>query len=246
MLLRPITLLALFTVTFVAAHSASFAQQQRLIRFTSGTGFFVSKDGHIITNAHVVRGCQAINIDGSVTNSATIVAVDSEKDLAILRIPQPSPMVAPLRWNLNSLRVGHKVSTLGYPGEAGAQGQLRYNTSEIIGLEGPTGEPQWVQIKPVLEKGNSGGPLLDTTGNVIGVVTGKTQMFRTNTSTGGVPELVREADVAVTLAELRTFLDRAMVRYYQSASGMVAYADGRLSDISRQFVVHVRCITSVQ
>lgn len=241
MLLRPLTIIAV-----ICALAAAATAQQRLIRFTSGTGFFVSKDGHIITNAHVVKNCLSIDIDGAVKNKATIVALDREKDLAILKIPQSSPMVAPLRWNLNSMRVGHKVSILGYPGEAGAKGQLRYSTSEIIGLEGPTGEPQWVQIRPVLEKGNSGGPLLDTTGNVIGVVTGKTQMFRTNTTTGAAPELVSEADVAVTLLELKGFLDRATVRYYQSASGMVNYADGYLGDRSRQFVVHVRCITGIE
>lgn len=232
------------TLALLALATTATAQQQ-IIRFSSGTGFFVSKDGHIITNAHVVRNCIAIDIDGAAKAKASVVAIDANKDLAILKIPQMSPMVAPLRWNLGSLRAGQKVSILGYPGQAGAQGQLRYSTSKIIGLEGPAGEPQWVQIDPVLEKGNSGGPLLDSTGNVIGVVTGKTQMFRTNTSTGAAPELVKEADVAVTLLELKGFLDRAMVRYYQSASGMVNYADTRLGEISRNFVVHVRCITSI-
>ena len=237
-------ILVIFAV-FAAAFSAANAQQ-KLIHFSSGTGFFVSKDGHIITNNHVVQNCRSIEVLGAVNSPATLIARDAQKDLAILKIARPSPLVAPLRWNLESLRVGHKVSILGYPGQAGAQGQLRYSTSQIIGLQGPTGEPQWVQIKPVLEKGNSGGPLLDSTGNVIGVVTGKTQIFQTNTTTGTAPKLIKEADVAITLTELKSFLDRATIRYYQSASGLVQYADTRVNDMARSFVVNVRCITSIR
>jgi S1-C subfamily serine protease len=240
------TIIALTHFALIVGLVPTSWAQQKLIRFSSGTGFFVSKDGHIITNDHVVRNCLAIEVDGAAKSQARIIATDAQKDLAIWQIPKASPMVAPLRWNLGTLRVGHKVSILGYPGESGARGELRYSTSQIIGLEGPTGEPQWVQIKPVLEKGNSGGPLLDSTGNVIGVVTGKTQVYRTNTATSTTPQLVKEADVAVTLGELKSFLDRAAVRYYQSSSGMVNYADTRLGEISRKFVVHVRCITSVE
>jgi serine protease Do len=218
--------------------------QPRLIHFSSGTGFYVSKSGHIITNNHVVRNCQSINTrNGEDVREAKLLAVDAEKDLAILKVAGAPPAVAPLRWNLASLRAGQKVAVIGYPGAAGARGEMRYGTSVIMGLQGPLGEPQWVQIKPVLEQGNSGGPLLDATGNVIGVVTGKTQLYRAASYAGEKPQLVGASDVAVTLGMLKGFLDASKVRYFQSSSGLVAYADGRLGDASRQFVVQVRCIT---
>jgi serine protease Do len=223
------------------------AQQPRVIHFSSGTGFYVSKSGHIITNNHVVRNCQSITTrNGEDVREAKLLAVDAEKDLAMLKVEGVPPAVAPLRWNLASLRPGQKVAVIGYPGAAGARGEMRYGTSVIMGLQGPAGEPEWVQIKPVLEQGNSGGPLLDVTGNVIGVVTGKTQTFRTDTNSGAAPQLVSASDVAVTLSMLKGFLDASKVRYFQSSSGLVEYADGRLGAGSRQFVVQVRCITGTE
>jgi S1-C subfamily serine protease len=227
--------------------AAAAAQAQQVIRFSSGTGFYVSKNGDVITNQHVVRNCESITTRrGKDERAAQLIAYDEEKDLAILRVEGMPPAVAPLRWNLSSLRVGQKVSVIGYPGEAGARGELRYGTSTILGLNGPLGEPQWIQIKPVLEQGNSGGPLLDATGNVIGVVTGKTQMFRTRTDSDSEPELVGQSDVAVTLPMLKGFLDQAKVRYFQSSSGLVAYGDGRLKETAQEFVVQVRCVTGTE
>ncbi|MFZ4125849.1 MAG: S1C family serine protease [Rickettsiales bacterium] len=228
---------------FFAALSSAAIAQQKWISYNSGTGFFVSRDGHIVTNHHVVENCLSIDVAGAVNSPATLVAQDAEKDIAILKIPRPSPMVAPLRRNLETLRVGDKVSILGYPKQA--QGQLRYNTSTITALGGPEGYPQWVQIKPVAEQGNSGGALLDNTGNVIGIVTGKLIV-----DTDGRYDLPagrhNTADVAIPLAELKNFLDRATIRYYQSASGMVQYADTRVSDMARNFTVNVRCITHIE
>jgi S1-C subfamily serine protease len=227
--------------------TALASAQPRLIHFSSGTGFYVSKSGHIITNHHVVRNCQSITTrNGEDVREAKLLAVDAEKDLAILKVDGAPPAVAPLRWNLASLRAGQKVAVIGYPGAAGARGEMRYGTSVIMGLQGPAGEPEWVQIKPILEQGNSGGPLLDVTGNVIGVVTGKTQTFRTDTTSGGAPQLVGASDVAVTLSMLKGFLDASKVRYFQSSSGLVAHADSRLGNASRRFVVQVRCITGTE
>ncbi len=227
--------------------AAAATAQPRVVHFSSGTGFYVSKNGDVITNRHVVRNCESITTrSGEDVRAAQLIAYDEEKDLAVLKVEGRPPAVAPLRWNLASLRAGQKVSVIGYPGAAGARGELRYGTSVILGLAGPLGEPQWIQIKPVLEQGNSGGPLLDATGNVIGVVTGKTQMFRTRTNSGSEPELVAASDVAVTLPMLKGFLDEAKVRYFQSSSGLVAYGDGRLKETAQEFVVQVRCVTGTQ
>lgn len=227
--------------------AAAANAEPRQVHFSSGTGFYVSKNGDIITNRHVVRNCESITTrSGQDVRAARLVAYDEEKDLAVLRVEGRPPAVAPLRWNLASLRAGQKVSVIGYPGEAGARGELRYGTSVILGLAGPLGEPQWIQIKPVLEQGNSGGPLLDATGNVIGVVTGKMQLFRTRTDSDSEPELVAASDVAVTLPMLRGFLDQAKVRYFQSSSGLVAYGDGRLRETAQEFVVQVRCVTGTR
>lgn len=228
--------LSLATMIFCTLHTAAYAQHL-VVQYSNGTGFFVSKDGHIITNHHVVKSCFSIEVDGAAKGPAILVKSDPARDLAILKIAQPSPMVAPLRWNLDTLRVGDKVSVIGYPG------QLRYGTSHITQLNGPEGTTRWVQIAPVLNHGNSGGPLLDSTGNVIGVVTGKIMVDLADSS--GATLTSNTADVAVTLAELKGFLEGAGVHYYQSASGMLTYADGYLGDHARRFVVQVRCVTGI-
>lgn len=223
--------------------SATAEAQQQYIKFSSGTGFFINRDGHVITNAHVVRDCESIAIRGNGRERpATLVASDKVSDLAVLKIGETPADIAPLRWNISDLRIGDAVFLYGFPGEQGAQGKASFVRTTVQGLNGPAGEPEWLQLASVAQQGNSGGPVLDASGNVIAVIAGRAETYRTPTTTGSTPELVGKADIAITLSALQDFLDRNQVPFYQMASGLVGYADPIIAENAHKFIVPVRCV----
>ena len=137
----------------------------------TGTGFFVSQDGYIITNYHVVEGANEII---AITNDkrilkANFVKGDPFNDIALLKVITTSK---PLRISTDtSLGKGEEVLTLGYPLVA-IQGQEPKATfGRINALTGIQGDIRFVQIDVPIQPGNSGGPLLNKKGQVIGVVT---------------------------------------------------------------------------
>ncbi len=224
--------------------SGAALAQTTYLKISAGTGFFVNKQGHIVTNAHVVRGCESITIlTQAGERPATLVSSDTDHDLALLKAQDMGgSSVAPLRWNIRDLKIGDSVNLIGFPGQEGANGHYSYKKTNVSSLEGPTGEPVWIQLDSVAQKGNSGGPVIDGTGNVIAVISGVAQTYRI--AQDGRPESnsIGQSDIAITLPTLQDFLHKNAVPYYESASGLVSYADGALEANTLKFVVPVRCM----
>jgi serine protease Do len=127
-----------------------------------GSGVIWSPDGRIITNAHVARGSHAaVEIDG-VTYEAEIVSRDERLDLAALQIPAAGLRAAPIG-DSDGLRVGQVVMAAGNP--LGMTGAVATGIVHAI----VPGRPSWVRADIRLLPGNSGGPLADAHGRVIGI-----------------------------------------------------------------------------
>jgi hypothetical protein len=110
----------------------ALAQQTVLYKISSGTGFVVNNEGHVITNAHVVKACKSISIlTAKGEEQAELVAADSTQDLAVLKTGYISPYNAPLRWNIRDLKVGDPVVVMGYPGQEGSTGHYKFKKSTI-------------------------------------------------------------------------------------------------------------------
>ena len=142
----------------------------------SGSGFVWNKEGHIVTNFHVVYGANAITVlmaDRS-EYRAKVVGVDPDHDLAVLRIQTPSDALAPVTvGNSDNLRVGQKVLAIGNPfgldhtlttGVVSALGRTIKSMSDRT-IDGV------IQTDAAINPGNSGGPLLDSSGRLIGINT---------------------------------------------------------------------------
>jgi S1-C subfamily serine protease len=224
----------------------TFAQQRVLYKVSSGTGFVVNNEGHVVTNAHVVRGCQSISIlSPKGEEQADLVAANTAQDLAVLKTHYMSPYTAPLRWNIADLKVGDGVIIMGYPGQQGLNGHYEYKKTSITSLKGPTGEEKFIQLASVAAHGNSGGPVLDGSGNVIAVISGTALTYHADSNGKATGNAIGQSDVAITLASLQDFLRSNRINFYESASGMVAYGDGVLRDNAHNFIVPVRCIQGV-
>ncbi|CAJ2665407.1 unnamed protein product [Trifolium pratense] len=143
----------------------------------SGSGFVWDKDGHIVTNYHVIRGASDLRVtlaDQS-TYDAKVVGFDQDKDVAVLRVDAPKEKLRPIPVGVSAdLLVGQKVFAIGNP--FGLDHTL--TTGVISGLRreissAATGRPiqDVIQTDAAINPGNSGGPLLDSSGNLIGINT---------------------------------------------------------------------------
>lgn len=138
-----------------------------------GTGFAITSSGFIATNYHVIKDSDSIHVQNShgESYSATITYIDPIYDLAILEITDTRfTKTAPIPYTFKDERadLGQEVFTIGYPREDAVYGSgyLSSNT----GFDGDTAS---YQVTIPVNPGNSGGPLLDSKGNVVGIISGK-------------------------------------------------------------------------
>ena len=140
----------------------------------TGSGFVLDKEGHIVTNAHVVDGASSISVrfaDGDEA-AATLVGSDPSTDLAVLDVDVPTADLTPLSLGDEaSVEVGDAVVAIGSP--FGLDGSVTTGIVSALDrtIEAPNGYAidGAIQTDAAINHGNSGGPLLDASGNVIGV-----------------------------------------------------------------------------
>jgi len=141
----------------------------------SGTGFFVTGTGVLVTNAHVARGEESLLtlLSGGQQVEAKVVYIDAELDIALAKVESPSAQIDFPHLALadaGSVRQGETVLAIGNPGDA----MLFSVTKGIVSAVGKflnAGQGTWIQTDAPINPGNSGGPLLNTRGEVIGINT---------------------------------------------------------------------------
>lgn len=144
----------------------------------SGAGFIAFAPDLIITNYHVVSGArsfQAIFMEGkhTSTQNVTVVAIDADNDLALLKLSQPSKATVLAFADSSALRSGSEVFAIGNPGMGGTILSQTVSNGIISNTERILGKRKFIQTNTAINPGNSGGPLFDLEGKVVGVVTAK-------------------------------------------------------------------------
>jgi S1-C subfamily serine protease len=158
----------------------------------SGTGFFITDDGYLISNYHVVKDAAQVRLVTSAgLISAKVVQVDAANDLALLKAEgrfAPVPVAAS-----RGVKLGGTVATVGFP-NIGMQGFApKLAKGEIASLSGAADDPRYFQISVPVQPGNSGGALVDDRGNVIGIVSAKLDASAALAASGSLPENVNYA-----------------------------------------------------
>ena len=148
-------------------------QNGGLATFAQASGFVYDDQGHIVTNAHVVHGVDAVQVtfsDGLIRD-ATIVAEDLFSDLAVIQVELPAGVTSIPLGTMDELAVGQTVVAIGNP--FGLEGTLTRGVISALGRTIPTMTaykiPEAIQTDAAINPGNSGGPLLNQKGEVIGV-----------------------------------------------------------------------------
>jgi peptidylprolyl isomerase len=232
--LRTITLVFLLSLGIFSLAVAGL----RAADISSGSGVVIGSKGEILTNAHVVERCAAITVQFSTGNSeaAVLVARDEKNDLAVIRSKTLPSSVAAFRDGA-PLRAGDTVVALGYPLSGLLASSANLSVGNVSALAGLGDDPRYLQISAPVQPGNSGGPLLDASGHLVGIVTGKLNAAQVARFTGDIPQNVNFA----LKAELaRTFVESRGITYLKARSEQqLAPAD--VGDIGRPFTVHIQC-----
>ncbi len=203
----------------------------------SGTGFCIHPDGYVLTNQHVIEGAREILARSPRQHCRLeLVFADPTNDLALLRADAPLSGVAAFR-DGSQARMGETVMVVGYPlgGLLGSGPQV--TTGNISSLIGPGDDTRILQFTAPIQSGNSGGPLLDGDGTVVGVVSSKLNVIRIHEMTGDLPQNV---NFAIKAALARGFLEAVGVDYPSRPPGNARAATAVAAE-ARDFVVRIEC-----
>ena len=195
----------------------------------TGTGFVVSRLGHVLTNAHVASGCTRIvaMVDGQAV-VGTVLRLDAAHDLALLKLAVAPSRVLSFREG-SRLPPGTPVYAAGYPGDRAKTGALRITSGQTRELAAAAGVPGDVAISAEVLPGNSGGPLLDASGRVAGVVRARRDTEAVREQVGGG---MAEVGFAVPVTEVKAFLSRGQIPILTAPSGRSLDTAGLLQELS--------------
>lgn len=201
-----------------------------------GTGFFVNEN-YIVTNWHVVDNCKQIKVTAPRDKKSVVEIIDSDKnlDLAILRYTSNVQNFAYLQKD-DVLQKHDDTFIIGYP-------LTKYGFSDgyVINEKIDYDNVNRTFITNNVQQGNSGGPLLDNTATVAGVISAYLQLDEEKQ----LDEITNTDKVGSTihLSHLKQYLDENQVQYYESQNGSTALPAAQIENIAKEFTVKVRCIS---
>lgn len=186
-------------------------ENNQIISASSGSGFAVSGIGHIVTNNHVIEGCQKVYLHRRGRKYETdIVSFDRQNDLALLKGNFQPDVVLPLTSAKPQLAQDIYVS--GYPFGLNISSSVKVTKGIISSLTGIGNNLAEMQIDAALQSGNSGGPILDEYGNVVGVAVAKLDVKYALENFGAIPE---NTNFGVKANIVEALLDANGVNYKQ-------------------------------
>ena len=204
----------------------------------TGTGFVITSSGIVMTNHHVIEGCTNVHVTGAGLDSAPslVIADNPTDDLALVKMPQGSDAVAVFRGG-SAVRPGDDVVVVGYPYHGLLSSEVKVTTGAISAASGIGDDPREFQLTAPVQPGNSGGPLLDMNGNVVGVIVAKLDALLIAAEMDDIPQNI---NFAIKGRIAIDFLEAEGVNYLAAVPG-VPMGAADVADIAREFTVLVEC-----
>jgi len=229
-------------------------RKEQLPKSGSGSGFFVSKMGHVITNAHVVQNCKKITIGDNANKQvpAELINTDKSNDLALLKlsslemasaeskslIQKLGIVVVPLAskglLRSEDVRLGEKVLVAGYPFGDTFSNTIKVTTGVVSATRGAGDNSGQFQLDAAVQPGNSGGPIYDSTGSIVGVV-----VAQLNKRTFG--SSVENMNFGIKASTVRQFLVSSGLNS-KKAEGAQEKSTVQISKIAKRQALMVMCV----
>lgn len=222
----------IFLLAIIIISGDSHANKGNILLYDIGSGFYVS-DHLILTNFHVIENCKsAIGVTNKflAPQTAEVIAKDENLDIALIQTQKKASAISYIRSNMD-LKLGDKVMISGYP-----EGKYEFSEAKITTLRDANGreyvsENQFF-LSDKVRPGNSGSPLLDNGGNVIGVVSARAEGSN-----------VTPAGVAIGIFDLKKFLSNNRVPYRPAYTSVINHNPRIIEETAKKFTVFVYCIT---
>ena len=201
----------------------------------SGSGFSIDDNGNILTNYHVVKACSRIRVfpDG---DDAKLIAKNTDLDLAVIRSPNKTAASAGISGA--PAERGQAVVVAGFPYRGELSSGIHITTGTISSLQGVKDDPDTLQISAPVQPGNSGGPLLNESGQVIGVVSSKLNALYFAKKYKDVPTNV---SFAIKANVVRKFLESNQIDYSLVSSTVDPMKTTEISALAEKFTVAIEC-----
>jgi S1-C subfamily serine protease len=185
------------------------ASEPEVFAAASGTGFLVSELGHIVTNAHVVRGCSTVKAHHrGKTQNSVVISIDNINDLALLA--SNYGLRGFLHLSPSSPFLMQEIYVAGYPFGQAISSSVKVTKGIVSSLSGMGNNYATIQIDAALQPGNSGGPIVNEAGNVVGVAVAKLDLKKVIKNWGVVPE---NTNFGVKASVVENFLQGNHVGY---------------------------------
>ncbi|WP_420333400.1 trypsin-like peptidase domain-containing protein [Roseibium sp.] len=201
---------------------------------SSGSGYFVSEKGHIGTNYHVIENCSRLEVTGF--GLARVIKQDELNDLAIVRISSGA-IASHAKFRPLPVRRGEAVYVLGFPFSSILGNSLTISEGIVSSPSGIGGDVRHFSLSAPVQPGNSGGPVLDASGSVIGTVVAKLDAMKTLEVAGSLPENVNfavQGNMMATLMASANIEPTYAVDAEEKSSAAVA-------SLAEQFTVQIVC-----
>lgn len=181
-----------------------------------GSGFFITTDGYFLTNFHVIENTGKVKIlVGEKLYAAELVDADKNLDLALLKVKEGNLPFLPFS-NKRVAKLGEDVYAIGYPRPALQGASVKVTKGVISSLRGIMDDPHCYQIDAAIQPGNSGGPLIDAAGNVIGITVAKLKNTESMMKSG---DIAQNVNYAIKSSFVLAFLDSTPECGYEMEKG---------------------------
>lgn len=210
-----------------APRAKSEEQPTQKANVSSGSGFQVAEN-YYVTNSHVVEGCKEFEIGNK--NKATLIYADKKQDLALLKSEKSIGSTAKIR--TEPPKLSEKIIVAGYPLQSMFEG-ISITSGAVNRLSGFRGDQTHFQITAPIQPGNSGGPVLDGAGNVIGIVVATLKDKPSDVTPQNV-------NFAIAVSELVHFLGKNEIKY-QKASFSRDLAETDVAERATTFTQPIKC-----
>jgi len=210
---------------------------------SSGSGFLVSSQGHIVTNAHVVSGCASMRVrqDDGRSYPVKVLYKSDKEDLALLVSDIKNGKIAQFR-SSPLMKLGENVYAFGFPLPEALSTSGNFTLGNITALAGLQDDTSRVQISAPVQPGNSGGPLLDSGARVVGVVTSKLNVIKVAAIT---QDIAQNINFAIKGSVVIDFLSGHGVSLSE-ANGDKQLTPVEIAETAKGFTYCVECLKTYE
>jgi S1-C subfamily serine protease len=228
----------------VAKKSSSEDTEQKinpdLLTIGSGSGFYINNKGYALTNNHVVEICeQVITIAEGRKILFYVVATDKVNDIGLLKSIEKNSNYLVI--NKKGAKLGEDVIAVGFPLSSRLSDSVKITKGVVSSLSGMKNNSAQIQIDAALQPGNSGGPIINENGNVVGIASASLNKLLMIAETETIPENV---NFAVSSPAIVNFLKTKKVKYTSAGFFSSEYSSTELAEMGEEATIKLLCLNT--